>query len=403
VDADDRPVTPVYTYAGTYSAPDAEELRQTLGSAGRAEVHDRTGCLVHAAYLPARFRWLARTQPDLLAEVRHWASIGEYLYRRLFGRWGVSYSTAAWTGLLDRRNLTWDQTWLADLPVKEEYLSPLVDVNEPFTGLQGEWAERWPALKAIPWFPAIGDGAAANIGSGCDRPDRIALTVGTTGAMRVVLDQAVSRVPDGLWLYRVDRERALLGGATTEGGNLFAWFRQTLRLPSEEALEQALAKQAPTAHELTILPFVAGERAPGWHDDARASMINFTLDTSPVEIVRAGLESLAYRFALIYRRIVPHLPDEGAQIIASGGAILSSPAWLQIMADVLGQPVLTLAEGEATSRGIALLALESLGVIESTQALTPAITDTYEPDPAHHQLYQAALEKQVTYYKLLVD
>jgi gluconokinase len=73
------------------------------------------------------------------------------------------------------------------------------------------------------------------------------------------------------------------------------------------------------------------------------------------------------------------------------------------MADVLGQPVLTLAEGEATSRGIALLALESLGVIESTQALTPAITDTYEPDPAHHQLYQAALEKQVAYYKLLVD
>jgi gluconokinase len=79
VDADDRPVTPVYTYAATYSAPDAEELRQTLGSAGRAEAHDRTGCLVHAAYLPARFRWLARTQPDLLAEVSHWASIGEYL------------------------------------------------------------------------------------------------------------------------------------------------------------------------------------------------------------------------------------------------------------------------------------------------------------------------------------
>jgi gluconokinase len=352
--------------------------------------------------LPARFRWLARTQPDLLARVHPWGSIGEYLYRRLFGRWGVSYSTAAWTGLLDRQTLAWDQTWLADLPLRADHLSPLVDVDQPFSGLQGEWAERWPALQAIPWFPAIGDGAAANIGSGCDRPERVALTVGTTGAMRVVLRETVAKVPDGLWLYRVDRRRALLGGATTEGGNLFAWFRQILQLPPEEALEQALAAQSPTAHGLTVLPFVAGERAPGWRDDARASLLNFTLDTKPVEIVRAGLESLAYRFALIYRRIVPHLPAGTPQIIASGGAILSSPAWLQIVADVLGQPVLTLAEGEATSRGVALLALEALGVIETTSDLPPAISSTYEPNPAHHRQYQMALDKQVEYYNLLI-
>ena len=281
----------------------------------------------------------------------------------------------------------------------------MTDVDQPLTGLKPEWAVRWPGLKDIPWFPAISDGAAANIGSGCDGPHHVALTVGTTGAMRVVVTETVSTVPDGLWLYRVDGRRALLGGATTEGGNLFAWLNQTLRLPAQDELEQELAQQIPTAHGLTILPFVAGERAPGWRDDARASIIGFTLDTQPIDIIRAGLEGIAYRFALIYQRIRPHLPADDIdnhQLIASGGAALSSPAWLQIMADVLGQPVLTLAEGEATSRGIALLALEGLDIIADTTSLPPATGQTYEPNLKYHQAYQAALEKQVELYTLIV-
>ena len=403
VDEAGQPLTPVYTYADTRNATDAESLRQELGAAGRAVVHNRTGCLVHAAYQPARFRWLARTRPELLSKVKRWVSIGEYLCGQLFSEWRVSYSVAAWTGLLNRHSLRWDEGTLADLPIEAKHLSPLTDVNRPFRGLNSEWAARWPVLKDVPWFPAIGDGAAANIGSGCDQPDRVALTIGTTGAMRVVLTEAVPKVPDGLWLYRVDGRRALLGGATTEGGNLFAWLTQTLKLPPPEDLEPALATCAPTAHGLTVLPFVAGERAPGWRDDAEASLIGFTLDTEPIDIVRAGLEGIAYRFALIFQRINPHLPADGHyQIIASGGAILSSPTWLQIMADVLNQPVLTLNEGETTSRGIALLALESLGVISSPGDLPPATGLTYRPNSDRHQIYHQALQRQIALYNLVV-
>ena len=399
-DAERQVITPVYTYADTRNAYDAEAIRRELGPDGLTQVHNRTGCLVHAAYQPARFRWLARTQPDLLARVAHWVSMGEYVLGRLFDQWGASYSVASWTGLLNRHSLQWDQTWLEDLPITEAQLPPLTDVNQPLTDLKAEWAARWPALAGVPWFPAIGDGAAANIGSGCDRPDRVALTVGTTGAMRVVLTEPPAQVPDGLWLYRVDGRRALLGGATTEGGNLFAWLRQSLQLPPAEALEAELARQQPIAHGITILPFVAGERAPGWRDDARASIIGFSLDTEPIDIVRAGLEALSYRYALIYGRIAPHLPTDH-QIIASGGALLSSPVWLQMMADVLGQPVVTLSEGEATSRGVALLALEALGVIDGLDQLPPTTGQTYLPNMATHQLYQAALERQVAYYNLL--
>ena len=403
VDAAGNPVTPVYTYADTRNAADAQAWRAELGTAGAAEAHDRTGTLIHTSYLPARFRWLARVDPDAFASAVRWVSVGEYLYYRLFGVWRVSYSVASWSGLLNRRELTWDAEWLARLPVTAEQLSPLGDLDTPCQGLRDEWAARWPALAEVPWLLAVGDGAAANIGSGCDTPERIALTMGTTGAMRVVVGpEDVSRVPDGLWLYRVDANRALLGGATTEGGNLYAWLRQLLKLPDGDALERELAGRAPAVHGLTMLPFVLGERAPGWREDARATIGGLSLHTTPVDVVQAGLEAIAYRFALIYGRIAPNLTTGEHDIIASGGGLLSSPAWLQIMTDVLGRPLHALSEREGTSRGVALLALEHLGEITRPSDLPPALGKTYRPDADRHAVHKEALARQVALYARLL-
>jgi gluconokinase len=402
VDGAGEPVTPLFIYADTRNAADAEQLRAELGATGLRASHDRVGCLIHTSYLPARFRWLARTQPDILKCSAYWLSFGEYLYGKLLGQRTVSYSVAAWTGMLNRRSLTWDPEWLAALPVQPEQFSPLVDVNQPLQGLLSPWAERWPVLRSIPWYPAIGDGAAANLGSGCDHPTRIALTIGTTGAMRVVVDPSLAQVPDGLWLYRVAGHQGLLGGATTEGGNLFAWLRESLQLPPIAELEKALAAREPAAHGLTVLPFVAGERAPGWHERARASIIGFTLSTQPIDIVQAGLEAIAYRFSLIYHRVKPYLAAEQHQIIASGGGLLSSPAWLQIMADALGEPIVALTEKEITSRGIALLGLQQLGVIQQTSDLPPTTGQTYWPDATRHARHQQAIERQVALYDLLI-
>ncbi len=403
VDAAGNPVTPVFTYADTRNAVDAQALRAELGPTGAAQAHDRTGTLIHTSYLPARFRWLGRAEPARFAAAARWVSVGEYLYFRLFGDWRVSYSVASWSGLLNRRELNWDAAWLARLPVTADQLSPLGDLNTPCRGLAGEWAARWPALADVPWLLPVGDGAAANIGSGCDTPERIALTMGTTGAMRVVVGPDVAQVPAGLWLYRVDARRGLLGGATTEGGNLYAWLRGLLRLPDGDALEQELAARAPAAHGLTMLPFVAGERAPGWREDARAALTGLSLHTTPVDVVQAGLEAIAYRFALIYRRIAPHLATDQHDLIASGGGLLSSPAWLQIMADALGRPLHTLSEREGTSRGLALLALEHLGVIDRPSAIPPALGKTYLPDAARHAIHAQALARQVDLYGRLLD
>ncbi|HUG36803.1 MAG TPA: FGGY-family carbohydrate kinase, partial [Candidatus Limnocylindrales bacterium] len=107
------------------------------------------------------------------------------------------------------------------------------------------------------------------------------------------------------------------------------------------------------------LPFLAGERSPGWQGEARGLMSGLTLDTSAVEIARAMLESVALRLAIVYERLAP-LAAPGHRVIASGGALHRSPTWAGIVADALGVPIVLAAEPEASSRGAALLALSAI-------------------------------------------
>lgn len=398
VDKKNRAVTPLTTYADTRAEAEVAGLKADFDE---ESAHDRTGCHFHSSYLPSRFRWLSNHKPDLFRRVARWVSIGEYLEMKLFGKTTVSYSVASWTGLLNRRKLVWDVILLSKLPVGVDQLSPLTDVNIPRRGLRPKFAARWPALQHLPWFPAVGDGATANIGSGCLSPARVALTVGTTSALRAVLNSPAKHLPAGLWCYRVDERRSLLGGALSEGGSVFAWMKATLHLKNYPRLEKALAALEPDAHGLTVLPFLAGERSPGWAGHARATIHGLSLATTPLHILRAALEAVAYRVALVFGLLRQELPSE-PQIVASGGALLSSPVWLQIMADVLERPVAVSSVQEASSRGAALLALEALGATPDLAKIPDFIGTVYQSDANRYLQYRKARERQQALYDKVV-
>jgi len=384
-----HPATPIYMWADTRSVPEAQLLRGALDDAA---VHARTGCHLHASYWPAKLRWLNRERPAEVRRVARWGSFGEYLELELFGEASTSLSMASATGLLDQASARWDREALAAAEFDEARLFPLRDWAEARRGLRAPWAMRWPALRGVDWFPAVGDGAASNVGSDCIDPSRIALNVGTSAALRVVTT-APPVPPRGLWCYRLDRRRALLGGATSEGGNVYAWCRQMLKLPGDDQVEAALAALPAADHGLTVLPHWAGERAPGWPGDRVGVIAGLRLHTTALEITRAALEAVALRLALVYDLLAPCAGPEPT-IVASGGALARSRVWAQITADALGQPIRWSPESEATSRGAPLLALEALGVLPDLTTARQELGETFVPDRARHARYRDALERQ---------
>jgi gluconokinase len=386
-DAAGQPVTPIFTWADSRSAPDAALLRGALDD--RA-LHARTGCHLHSSYWPAKLRWLARERPADVLHVAHWGSIGEHLELALFGETATSVSMASGTGLLDQETLRWDAEAMAAAGVEPERLFPLAEAGGR-RGLRAPWSARWPALRGVPWFPAVGDGAASNVGSDCVDPSRIAVNVGTSAAIRLVTGEA-GQAPIGLWRYRVDRRRALVGGATSEGGNVYAWCRDVLKLAPPDEVERALAARAPDSHGLTVLPFLAGERAPGWRGDRRATITGLSLSSTALDITHAAMEAVVLRLMLIYARLAPVAATEH-RVVASGGAVAHSRVWTRMLADGLGRDIHWSSESEATSRGAALLALEALGVLPDIGAAPGPLGEVFAPDPANHARFLAALER----------
>ncbi len=400
VDARGKPLTPIYLWLDARSRAEVALLRDRLDV--RA-VHARVGCVLHWSYWPAKLSWLRRTQPDLFKRVKRWISFGELVLERLTGQTGVSVSMASGTGLLDIHRCKFDQEMLSVVGIDQDQLAQIKPLKDVSIALP-QTVKQWPRLKGVPWLLAVGDGASSNIGAGCTTPDHFAIMVGTSAAERVVWSPTQAfEVPWGAWCYRVDERRVVIGGALNDGGNLLGWLRDTLRLPSRTAAEAEMAALEPDSHRLTVLPFWGGERSTGWADDARGAVVGLRLHTRPVDILRACQEAVALRFGELDRILLQAMPS-GREIVATGGALLHSPAWMQILADVLDRPVLASAEREASSRGASLLALETLGLLaRPLDDLRPATRRRFEPVPAHTKSYRAAAERQRHLYDALVQ
>src|SRR5437588_408146 len=181
VDDDGHATTELSTWVDDRASTEAAVLRGLVSDLD--DVHDRVGAPIHPSLPSARIFWHARHEPDAFAATRRWCSLPEFLASRWFGgRIGPSPSIASATGLYDQHARAWDAELLEAIGLDAERLASVDD--EPRAGLVASYAARWPALKSVPWFPAIGDGACAVVGSDCSSSGRAALTMGTSAAVR---------------------------------------------------------------------------------------------------------------------------------------------------------------------------------------------------------------------------
>ena len=397
------PATPVYLWADTRSVSYVEAIKQEFNA---TELWSRTGCFVHSSYWPGKLRWLADTDRARFASVRTWCAFSDYLLRRLLGYTATSVSMASATAMMNVETAQWDPLAIEAAKIDQSTLPPISADRVLLGPLAGEWVRRWPELSGSPWFAGYGDGACANIGSGGTGPKRIALTVGTSGAVRMVgpIKQFSKTQPD-LWTYRVDTARAVVGAAISNGGKVIDWFAEISRGQTGDADWEAASAMPVDQHGLTILPFLAGERAPIWNDRATATISGLRLATTRADLIRAGMEAVTWRLAGLYRSLTESIAGDH-QIIANGGAILHSPAWLQLLADAFEHPIIALRPGEeASARGAALLALESAGFIDSLDDADDPARDgrTIAPRPEQAEMCRAAIARQDQLLKALYD
>jgi len=354
LDSKGEPLTNVITWADARCRGDAATLRELFSEKA---VHQRTGCMLRSSFWPAKLVWFKRRHPSVFKRVKRWVSPAEWLQNELSGVFLNSTAMASGTGLFNPTKLDWDAALLEHCELDVEQLSPVQDI--PFK-LNASFASEFPELARMEFLPGIGDGVASNLGSGCSQPGYAAINVGTSAALRIMQAGKKAKAPTGLFCYRADSSRYLVGGAVSNAGNLREWCLKELNAGDPLALENALSLRPGPDHGLTVLPFWTAERAPTWNEELRGSVLGITQATTGLDMFQAITEATYQRIAQIADVLVEYT-GEAPKFLVSGG-IQRSEAALQRLADILDHPLYANPEPEASIRGAVVFAMEKLGI-----------------------------------------
>lgn len=409
LDAEGRPLGNALLWSDLRAAAEARELREA-GLVG--EFYRRTGCPVHPMYLPAKLLWFRRHAPEALARAARAVTLKDYLAYRLTGRSLLDHSSASATGLLNLATLDWDDAVLSAVGVERDLLSPLVS---PLTVLEGFTTDRTRQQGLPPGVPLVlgaTDGTLSNPGAGAVLPGQMAAMIGSSAAVRIVTDRPVLDPQGRTWCYHLLPGHWVPGGATNNGGNILQWYRdrfgreavaeaQAAGLDPYGVLSAQAATVPPGSRGLLFLPFLAGERSPGWNPDARGLLFGLTLNHGPAEMVRALFEGVVYQLYSVYEALV-ELVGPPREVRAAGG-VVDSPEWLQIMADVFGLPLAVPQEREGSAFGAAALAMLALGKLEGLEEVSRFIRveRVVEPNPARTNLYRELYGMYLELYRKL--
>jgi gluconokinase len=378
--SDDRPLTPLITWADTRAAEQAERLRRE-----HPGLHERTGTPLHPMAPLAKLLWFAEHEPELFAAARRWVGHKELVLARLTGGWTVDHSLASGTGLMNLERLDWDEQALAVAGIDPGRLAALVPTTHVLE-LSAGVARRLGLQPGTPIVAGAGDGPLANLGLGAVRPGVAACSIGTSGALRVVVERPTVDPTHRVFCYALAPGRWVVGGAINNGGVVLEWAGEALAPdlgphPAEGLV--ALAERAPAGCDgLIMLPYLLSERAPHWSAMPRGAYVGLTRAHGRAHLVRAALEGVCQQLALVLAS-VREAGNEVREVRATGG-FARSELWRRILAAALGMPVAFAEADQGSAFGAALLGMEALGVVDTIEhtAELVRIGDVVEPDPA---------------------
>lgn len=388
-----QPLTRMYTWADNRAKQAAAAFR------ARPDAHDlyvRTGTPLQPMTPLAKICWLQQTQPALIQATRWFADIKSYVLYRLTGQFVLDYSLANATGLFNLHELNWDPLALKIARITTDQLPQLVDTTTVLTGLRPELATKWQLDPQTPIVVGASDGCLSNLGLNALQPGVAALTIGTSGAVRVVTDQPQLDAHGRLFCYYLAPDRWVVGGPVNNGGNVLAWVRDQLFTPERDHygkqtlayLSDLIAQVPAGSHGLLMHPYLNGERAPLWDANARGAYFGLTAQHTRADMARAALEGVTFNLYHV-AQLVQQLTGPFVSLQATGGFANSAP-WRQLLTDIFDMPVTIPTNFESTCLGAALLGWQRLGDVTDLTASAEFVgpETTLQPDPTTAATYQ---------------
>jgi gluconokinase len=404
IDEKGNPLMNMITWADKRSASIAEHIR--LSASGEM-LYEQTGTPIHAMSPLCKIIWLRDHDEQLFNKTSKFISIKEYIWYKLFQVYEIDYSVASATGLFDIEKLVWNNNAITLASINVNQLSKPVNTNYYRKDINANAAQLIGLLTNVPIIIGASDGCLANLGSFATEPGVAALTIGTSGAIRVGSKRPTFNFQSMTFNYVLDENTFISGGPVNNGGVALKWYMESLLKKTLNATDDynLILGEIETidagANGLIFLPYLLGERAPIWNSDTCSVFFGATIQHKQSHFTRAVIEGIT--FALY--DVANELEKAGLSIncINVSGGFVHSQLWLQILSDIFNKKVCLINAEDASALGAAYLALKALNVIDNYHVLIKDEHKTFVPSMDNHHVYQKSFARYKRLFNLLKE
>jgi gluconokinase len=396
MDENGEPLSQALIWSDGRSSEQAEKLKETNGF----DVYARTGLPNHPMSPLSKLLWMKEVEYEPYLKANYFLSIKEYILQKWFGQCVIDYSMAAATGLFNAKTFQWDDEILELAGVKKEQLSKIVPPTEVLTGINKDVAENMGISNDMPIVIGAADGQLANLGIGAILPGEVAITAGTSGAIRQFTKGFRISDKQETFSYAFTEDYSIIGGPTNNGGIALQWLKELLNYQGSFYEFTAEAEQvAPGADGLIFLPYINGERAPLWNQHAKGNFFGMSITHKKEHFVRAVLEGITFNLYQIGQAL-EELAGEPEKIFVNGG-LSRSTLWLQMLADVFGKEVYVSESHHSAAWAAAWTGLVALGKADSFADIKKNVLmgEAVKPNMENHKIYTKIFNK----YEMLAN
>lgn len=411
VDAVGNPLSNCITWADNRSEAWAEKIKKEWRG---HDIYLRTGTPIHPMSPLSKLVWLKNEKKDLFKSTAKFISIKEYVFFKLFGAYVVDYSIASATGLFNLKELNWDSEALEVAGVTRDHLSEPVPTTHIVRGLHGELAKNLGLSRDVPFVVGASDGCLSNLGVNAIDFGSVAVTIGTSGAIRTVSDKPLTDPKGRTFCYALTENHWVIGGPVNNGGMTFRWVRDELAgsevetarrlgLDPYEVLTKIASNVKPGSDGLLFHPYLTGERAPLWNANARGSFFGLSLHHKKEHLIRSVLEGVIFNLYSVLLAL-EELIGVPTKIMATGG-FARSVLWRQMMADIFNEEVVVPESFESSCLGAIILGLFSLGRVDDLTVVNQMVGETHRHQPIEENatVYQELIPIYLSVYRKLED